>query len=81
MSKKLLAFDELRPKGVPFSKPHLNKEIRNGRFPRPIKLGGNTNAWIESEVDAWIEARIADRDSAVARPRDEKGRIQSGRGS
>jgi predicted DNA-binding transcriptional regulator AlpA len=33
-----------------------------GLFPRPIKIGGGRNAWIESEVDAYIEARIVARD-------------------
>ena len=30
-------------------------------FPRPIKIGTRASAWIESEVMAWIEARIAER--------------------
>ncbi|HFF6179434.1 helix-turn-helix transcriptional regulator [Stenotrophomonas maltophilia] len=29
-------------------------------FPRPVKLGGMV-AWVESEVDEWINSRIADR--------------------
>lgn len=33
-------------------------------FPRPIKIGPRASAWIESEVIAWIEARIAQRQSA-----------------
>lgn len=33
-------------------------------FPRPIKIGPRASAWIESEVTAWIEARIAERQSA-----------------
>jgi prophage regulatory protein len=28
-------------------------------FPRPITLGPNAVGWIEAEVDAWVEARIA----------------------
>lgn len=27
-------------------------------FPEPIKLGQRSSAWIESEVNAWIESRI-----------------------
>ena len=26
-------------------------------FPRPIKLGPNTSAWVESEVDEWLDRR------------------------
>jgi prophage regulatory protein len=28
-------------------------------FPKPIKVGGQSSAWIESEVDAWIAQTIA----------------------
>lgn len=31
-----------------------------GKFPRHIKVGTKT-LWIESEVNAWIAARIAER--------------------
>jgi prophage regulatory protein len=33
-------------------------------FPRPIKIGPRASAWIEAEVIAWIESRIAERKSA-----------------
>lgn len=28
-------------------------------FPKPIKIGGRAVAWVESEIDAWIESRVA----------------------
>jgi len=34
-------------------------------FPRPIK-DGNSSRWLESEVSAWVAARIAERDSRLA---------------
>jgi prophage regulatory protein len=45
--------------------------IRKGTFPRPVSLGRKAVAWLESEVDAWINARIAERDAAMLskRPR------------
>lgn len=33
--------------------------VKAGNFPPPIKVGTRQIAWIESEVDAWIEKRIA----------------------
>jgi len=34
-------------------------------FPRPIKISGaRQNAWIESEVDDYVAARIAEREAA-----------------
>lgn len=32
-----------------------------GEFPRPVKLGRRASAWVEDEVQAWIEARISER--------------------
>ncbi len=29
-------------------------------FPKPVKIGERAVAWIESEVDEWIAARIAE---------------------
>ena len=31
-----------------------------GLFPSPIKLGKNSVGWLESEVEAWLEARVAE---------------------
>jgi prophage regulatory protein len=31
-----------------------------GRFPKPINLGPRAVAWLASEVEAWIAARIAE---------------------
>jgi prophage regulatory protein len=44
---------------VGLSKPTLYTRIREGSFPRPVSLGGRAVAWIESEVIAWQNARIA----------------------
>jgi prophage regulatory protein len=31
-------------------------------FPKPVKIGSQASGWVRSEVEAWIAARIADRD-------------------
>ncbi len=33
-------------------------------FPKPIKLGAISVAWVESEIQEWIEARIKNRVTA-----------------
>ncbi|HCU1240453.1 AlpA family phage regulatory protein [Klebsiella variicola] len=35
------------------------KLIRDGQFPKPIKLG-RSSRWLRSEVEDWLEERIAD---------------------
>jgi len=64
---KLLAFSDLKAQGIPFTRQHIARLIKQGRFPAPIKLGVGTNRWIASEVDAWIEHRMADRDAELVR--------------
>lgn len=39
--------------------------IREDRFPKSVKIGSQAVAWVESEVDAWIEQRVADRDTSA----------------
>lgn len=40
-------------------------EIKAGRFPQPIRDGASSR-WVESEIVAWIAARIAERDARAA---------------
>lgn len=42
-----------------------------GTFPRPIRLSAKAVGWLESEVEAWIADRIAERDgpARAARPK------------
>ena len=65
---RLLVFPELKSvKGIPFSPQWISKLVRDGAFPRPVKLGlGNVNTWLESEIDAWIEAKAAERTTEAA---------------
>jgi prophage regulatory protein len=64
---KLLGINELTAaKGVPFSRPHLYRLIAARKFPKPVRLGENRVAFIESEIDEWLEARIRERDQEAA---------------
>lgn len=41
------------------SRSTIYARIAEGLFPRPIDLGGGKAVgWIESEIDAWLQARI-----------------------
>ena len=37
----------------------IYKRIESAEFPRPVRLTAKAVAWPESEVSAWIQARIA----------------------
>ena len=36
-----------------------------GTFPKPVRIGPNATGWIESEIDAFLAAAIAERDAQV----------------
>ena len=44
----------------------IYQRMAEGTFPKQVKLGRELVAWVESEVDAWIAERIAERDSGAA---------------
>lgn len=63
---RLLSYEDLKAKGVPYTKGHLWRMIRAEKFPKPVKLGEARNAWVETEIDEWIKDRVVARDNAVA---------------
>jgi prophage regulatory protein len=46
---------------VPISRGRLYQLIAAGAFPRQIKVGARS-AWIEFEIDAWVDALAARRE-------------------
>lgn len=45
-----------------YSVPHLWRMARDGRFPKPVKIGPNATGWLEAEITEWMQARINERD-------------------
>jgi len=56
-----------------FEKPELFSKLslsdatiwrmeKSGKFPRRIKLGGNSVGWFVNEVDDWLSQKADDRD-------------------
>lgn len=48
------------------SESSVRRMIRAGEFPRQVAIGPRTAAWSESEVQHWIDGRLAARDGEVA---------------
>ena len=42
-----------------FSRSHIYLLMAEGKFPKAIKIGARAVGWVESEIDAWLEGRIA----------------------
>ena len=56
-----------------YGRTTIYRKMEDGSFPRSVKLGGppidpnvfdsRAIAWIEDEIEQWIESRIEERDS------------------
>jgi prophage regulatory protein len=50
------------PSYVGLRRTQIDELIKRGDFPKPVKLSERRKAWIEAELIAWQQARIAKRD-------------------
>ena len=67
---KLIRFPEVMSR-TGYGRTSIYRKMEDGSFPKSLKLGGPPKdpkefdsraiAWIEDEVDQWIESRIEDR--------------------
>lgn len=62
----LLSAEDLKAKGIRLSKSQRYNLIRQGLFPKPIKIGSRSVAWPETEIEAWLQQRIGERDRGAA---------------
>lgn len=58
MSNKILRKPEVVEK-TGLANSTLYAAIARGEFPAPLKLGVRASGWLESEVEAWLESRVA----------------------
>lgn len=56
MATKLLRYPDLVERGYVKNRATLYRWIKDGRFPAGIKLGPNTRAWTEDEIEAALVA-------------------------
>lgn len=43
---------------VGLSRSSIYQRIADGTFPEPVSLGSRAVAWIEAEIEEWIDRRI-----------------------
>ncbi|MEX3972212.1 helix-turn-helix transcriptional regulator [Paraburkholderia caribensis] len=43
---------------VALGKSTIHRLVAKGEFPKPFPLVGNRVAWLDSDVDAWLEKRV-----------------------
>lgn len=65
MSHSLIRLPEVQRR-TGYSKAWLYRLMQSDRFPKSVKIGSRSIAFVESEIDAWIKARIDERDRNVS---------------
>jgi prophage regulatory protein len=62
----LIPLNELPAKGINYSRNYIDRLIKEERFPKPVFLSPRRRAFLESEIDAWIKARVDQRDEVAS---------------
>jgi prophage regulatory protein len=58
MSKKFIRLPEVKSK-TGLSRSSIYLRMSNDEFPQSISLGGRAVAWLESDINEWLEQCIA----------------------
>lgn len=53
---RILRFPETKNK-TGCSRTTIWRGVKEGTFPAPLKIGKRAVGWLESDLDAWIEAK------------------------
>ena len=64
-TRRLIPYEALAAKCIPYSKPHLWRLEKAGKFPKRVPIGAGRYGYVESEIDAHLEQKIAQRDAAT----------------
>lgn len=65
MSNTLIRLHEVQRR-TGYSKAWIYRQLRESRFPQSVKIGSRSIAFVESEVDEWINQRIEERDASIS---------------
>jgi prophage regulatory protein len=71
MAQRLIPYEALKAKCIAYSKPHLWRLEKANKFPKrvpigPGRYGPGRYGYVEGEIDAYIEQKIAERDARSA---------------
>jgi prophage regulatory protein len=44
---------------VPLGRSRIYELIAEGRFPAPIRISDRASAWLSSDIERWMQERIA----------------------
>lgn len=67
MPRKLIRFRDLKARDIVRNWPTLKRwiDVPNVAFPPGFKMGLQTRAWFEDDIDAWLEERARQQSQAA----------------
>ncbi|ENH0118754.1 AlpA family transcriptional regulator [Escherichia coli] len=65
MSQSFIRLSEVQRR-TGYSKAWIYRLIKEQRFPQSVKIGSRSIAFIENEIEEWINQRIAESRGEVA---------------
>ena len=67
MSPKRIIRPEVAWAMTGFSRSSAYRLEAQGLFPKRVKIGKHASGYVQEEVEAWIDARIAEREAKEAK--------------
>ena len=64
-ARRFLRLPEVKNR-VGYGRATIYRKMNAGMFPQSYDLGARAVAWLESDIDAWIEGRIEKQKAAGA---------------
>lgn len=65
MSKSLIRLSDVQRR-TGYSKAWIYRLMSQGKFPASVKIGTRAIAFVESEIDDWVNQRIAESRKEIA---------------
>lgn len=59
-SERFLCLDDVMNK-TGLGRSTIYNKMKSGEFPKSISISANRIAWLESEIDSWMEIKINQR--------------------
>jgi prophage regulatory protein len=57
--RRVIGYRDFKPKGIKYTRQHIDRLIKQNKFPAPFKLNGcerGQNVWFEDVIDDHVEA-------------------------
>ena len=64
--KRFLSLKHVKER-VTLSRSQINRLIQAGRFPAPYQISAGRKAWLETDVEAWINTKLTQSDEQSGR--------------